>query len=120
MSDATQKRIAAAFDQSRQQFFRRLAIWAILGIAASVVTVLIFAPSIQLDRRDAPPTAYELMTKWMSTPIQNGVDLTSLHPMIREAMGDGYVYMGEWRDILSAKHDLERLYGRGKLIQELQ
>jgi len=122
MSNAgsVQEQMDNVWNKSRSAFFRKVGIYSLGSILAIVVTALIFAPSIQIDRRDAPPTAYELMTKWMSNPIQNGVDLTSLHPMIREAMEDGYVYMGEWRNILDAKHDLERLYGRGKLIQELQ
>ena len=122
MSNAgsVQEQMDNVWNKSRSAFFRRLAKWTILSIAAIIVTVLIFAPSIQIDRRNAPASAYNLMSTWMSTPIQNGVDLTSLHPMIREAMEDGYVYMGEWRNILDAKHELERLYGRGKLIRELQ
>jgi len=117
---SVQDQMDKRWNKSRSAFFRKVAIYSLGSILAIVVTALIFAPSIQIDRRAAPPTAYELMTTWMSDPIQDGIDLTSIQPMIRKAMEDGYVYMGEWRSILRAKQNLERWYRRGKLIQELQ
>ena len=117
---SVQDQMNKVWDKSRPAFFRKTALWSVGIILAIVVTALIFTPSYQIDRRDAPPSAYALMSEWLITPIRpTGIDLTPIHPLIRDAMEDGYVYMGEWKRINRAVEDLERVIKRGNLQKAL-
>jgi hypothetical protein len=85
----------------------------IIGIVVSTLVTLNF----EIDRRPTSAAAYELMATWKDSPIRpNGIDYTTLIPMIDKAMEKGHVLNGEWRDIQEAQDVIDIEFYRLRLI----
>ena len=81
--------------------------------AAVAIAVIIMVGMTAHNNQEASPKMYEVVSAWYDY-------VPELQPLIRTAMKDGVLSLGEYKDISKAEDDIELLAWRTKLIGKIQ